>query len=83
MFGIQNNNISDESADDIATVLSHNAQLQVLRLGENHLQTEGAIKIVKGLQLQGVNTLTLFDVNSNNISGETADEIAAVLFHNA
>ena len=54
-----------EAADDIATVLSHNTKLQQLGLGGNSLQTEGAIKIARGLQ----NTSTLTDTSyaNNNI----------------
>ena len=48
--GIANNNISKEAADDIATVLSHNTQLQKLYLGENNLKSSGVIKIARGLQ---------------------------------
>ena len=53
----QNNNIGVEAADDIATVLSHNTKLQQLYLGGNSLQTEGAIKIARGLQ--NTSTLTI------------------------
>ena len=44
-LNLSNNNISEEAADDIAAVLSHNIKLQTVELGLNHLQSAGAIKI--------------------------------------
>ena len=77
VFDLQNSNISYEAADDIATVLTHNTQLQQLYLGRNHLQTEVAIKIAK--VLLGVTTLTVFDIESSNINDKNADSIAAII----
>ena len=51
MFGISNNYVSDKAADDIAMVLSHNANLQKLYLDNNKLKTVGMIKIVKALKI--------------------------------
>ena len=49
-FSIYNNNVGEEAADDIATVLSHNTQLQVINFNSNSFNTVGMIKIAKGLQ---------------------------------
>jgi len=49
-LSISNNNISEEAADDIATVLFSNIKLQELYLDVNSLQSIGAIKIAKALQ---------------------------------
>ena len=49
-------------------------------LGGNSLQTEGAIKIARGLQ--NTSTLTILDISNNNIGVEAADDIATVLSHN-
>ncbi|XP_065918394.1 NACHT, LRR and PYD domains-containing protein 12-like isoform X2 [Dysidea avara] len=79
-FGISDNNIGVEAADDIATVLSHNTKLQQLYLAGNNLQTEGAIKISRGLQ--NTSTLTELNISNNSIGVEGADDIATVLSHN-
>ena len=47
--------VGDEAADDIATVLSYNTQLQELHLHNNNIQARGAITITKAL----INTSTL------------------------
>jgi len=79
VFAMENNNISDEAADDIAAVLSHNTKLKELYLGGNTFKTTGAVKIMKSLQ--NTSTLTVFDMCNNNISDEVADIIAAFTSH--
>ena len=49
------NNVGEEAADDIATVLSNNTQLLV-NLNSNSFKTVGMIKIAKALQ--NISTLT-------------------------
>ena len=80
VFDMRNNNITEEAADDIATVLLYNMKLQQLWLGGNSLQTSGAIKIAKSLQ--HMIYLVVFDMEENNINKEASDDIATVLFHN-
>ena len=46
---LNNNNITEEAADDIATVISCNIHLQELKLGNNNLQTSGIIKVARSL----------------------------------
>ena len=41
----------EEAADDIAAILSHNASMQVLNLGNNKLQTKGIIENLVFIQL--------------------------------
>ncbi|XP_065917950.1 protein NLRC5-like [Dysidea avara] len=64
-------------ADDIAELLYANPSLKVLNLKKNNLQTEGAIKIARGL----CNTITLtqFNISKNNIGSQAANDIANVL----
>ena len=80
-FDVGNNNITEEAADDIAAVLSHNANLKVLYLGGNNLQTGGVIKIAKALK--NVSLLTKLNIGYNNITEGAADDIAAVLSCNS
>ena len=79
-FSIANNNVGEEAADDIATVLSHNTKLQKLYLHDNNFKTVGMIKIVKALQ--NISTLIRFDIRNNSVGEEAADDIATVLSHN-
>ena len=80
IFYVKSISISKEAADGIAAVLFHNTDIQKLHLGDNNLNSAGAIKIAKGLQ----NTvkLTVLNLSNNNISEEAADDIAAVLSRN-
>ena len=71
------NCITDEAADDIATVISCNIDLQELNLGNNNLQTSSSIKIAKSLQK--ISSLTKLYINHNNITHEAADDIAAAI----
>ena len=50
VFSNSNNGVSEEGADDIATVLSHNTNFRKLYLGTNNFKTVGMIKVLKGLQ---------------------------------
>ena len=75
-----NNNITSEAADDIAAVVSSNTKLQEINISENNLLTIGVRKIMKALQ--GINTLGKLCLRNNNITGEAADDIAAVVSHN-
>ena len=76
---ISNSNVTDEIANDIATVISCNPALEVLDISGNSLQAKGAIKI--GKFLQNIYTpKTLFVTNTDN----TADvDISAVISSNA
>ena len=73
-------NITDEGADDIATFLSHNDKLREFDISHNRLQSEGTIKIFKGMQ--NIFTLNKVDVSYNMITDKAADIIAAVLSQN-
>ena len=53
-----NNIISDQAANDIAALVSHNTKLNVIEISGSKLQTTGTIKIMKALQ--GVYTLKSF-----------------------
>ena len=77
---IAESNIGSEAADDIVAVLTHNTELQNFRLCKNKMEISNTIKIIKSLQ--NISSLTKFDISSNHIKSEAADDIAAVLSHN-
>ena len=79
-LSIVKSNISEEAADDIATMLCKNDKLKILNLYANDLGTVGIKIIMQGLQ----NTLylTTLNIGCNNITEEAADDIAAVLCRN-
>ena len=80
VFDINNNDVSEEAADDIATVLSRNTNLQSLLLYNNSFKTVGMIKIANALR--NVSTLIEFNIGNNGVGEEAADGIAAVLSQN-
>ena len=77
---LDNNNIPKEAADDIAAVISCNIYLQELNLGGNDLQGSGIMKIAKSLQ--NISSLTKLCIDHNNITDESAVNIAAVILCN-
>ena len=76
---LSDNNITDEAADDIATILSHSNNLEVLTLNTNNFKISGVIKIINALQMS---TLKQFEMERNQATKESADNIATVLSHN-
>ena len=73
---INNNEITDEAADDIAAVIFCN-EMQVLDVSDNYLVTTGITKVAKALQR--VCTLTHLYISNNKITDEATDDIAAVI----
>ena len=74
---LNNDNITEEAADNIATVISCNLDLQELNLGSNNLQASGIIKIARSLQK--ISSLAKLYIDHNNITDEAADDIAAAI----
>ena len=58
-FSVGENDIGEGAADDVASVLSCNTNLNQLHLHNNNIQARGAIKITKAL----INTSTLVKYN--------------------
>ena len=52
VFNFDHNSLSEEAADHIASILSHNTKLQKLYLGRalNNLQARGAVTTTKDMQ---------------------------------
>ena len=79
-LSVQNNLISEEAADSIASVIKINTGIGELYLGNNKLGA-GALKIIRALK--EVSSLKVLDLNNNNTSGIIADDLAAVIDHNS
>ena len=77
---IEDNNVGEEAADDIALVLSHNPRLKEVYLHNNNFKTAGIIKIAKALQ--NISGLTAFSIGDNCVGEEAADDVAKVLSQN-
>ena len=77
---INNNKITNEAANYIASVISYNSHLQELDISSS-LQAQGATIILK--RLQKISSLTTLYISNNNITYEAADDIAAVISCNA
>ena len=73
---INDNNITEEAADDIAAVVSCNA-MQVLDVSNNCLGTIGIKKVAKALQ--SVCTLTHLYIRDGYVTDEAADDIAVAI----
>ena len=71
---LNHNNITEEAVDDIAVILSHNVNMKVLNLNGNNLKTKGVKKL-----FQSTSSLTELHLDSNNITGEAANDIAVAL----
>ena len=74
---INGNMITDEAADNIAVVLSRNAQLEELDISCNNLQTAGIVKIFGSIK--DTPTLTRLNFAHNMIMDEATTNIADVL----
>ena len=73
-------NITDQAADDIATVISCNIHLQEFNFCANMVQASGILKISRSLL--NIWSLTKLYINHNNITYEAADNISAAISHN-
>ena len=78
---VDDNDITEEAADDIAAVILCNRKLQLLGLSKNYLKTAGMIKLSRALQK--ISSLTILLANSNDITDQAADDIAAVVQSNS
>ena len=81
IYDIGDKNVGEESANNIAGVLSKMTRLQELYLYNNNLGTAGMIKIAKALQ--DTSTLKVFSIGGNRIDEGAADDVAMILSNNA
>ena len=68
-LNISHNMITDEAAGSIATVLSHNRNLQTLSVSSNYLRFAGCAKILS--RLKNIKCLTRLDISCNKIACDT------------
>ena len=79
IFDLEDNNITEESADALAAVISNNTKLEELYLGNNQLQL-GTIKIA--ISLQKVSTLKVLDLDNNSITERAAKQLSIAIKKN-
>ena len=77
---INNNNITEEAARDIAAVILSN-KIQKLDLSDNDLFTSGIVEITQALQT--VSSLIELYILGNSFGSNATDSIAAVILRNA
>ena len=76
---LMNNNISEAVADALTTAITNCAQLEQLYLGDNKLQSTGAVKVVRAIQHGGCrSTLRVLGLSNNKIGSDdtVANEIS-------
>ena len=76
VINFKQNNITEEAAEELEYVISHNAGLEELYLGCNFLKL-GGIKVAKGLQK--ISSVKVLDLEKNNLSNEVAEDLAAAV----
>ena len=79
-INVSHNEIIDEAADELASVLLHNTLLQELDLSYNSLSKLDSLRIFTGMK--NISSLVKINVSHNEIIDEAADELANVLLHN-
>jgi len=80
VINLENNNIDEEAATELAAHLYCNNILEQLWLRGNELHDKGASVVL--LSLQNLSTLLILDLSFNHLSSESADGIAAVIGNN-
>ena len=79
LLDMRNNNITEEAAEALVSVISSNNGLEELYLGNNQLQV-GVITIATALK--NISSLKLLDLQNNGINEKGANEILAVIAAN-
>ena len=80
VIDLENNNIDEDAALELAITLHSNNVLEQLWLRGNRLNTAGGLYILNALEY--LTTLQVLDLSYNNIGSESADGIAAVIDNN-
>ena len=75
-INLQYNNITEEAAEALASIISSNTGLEELYLGNNQLKL-GVTKI--STALKNISSLIVLDLDNNNIPEEVADELSAAI----
>ena len=80
MIDLRGNNITERSAEALASIISSNTGLEELYLGNNQIQL-GVITM--STALKNISSLKVLDLFNNNIPGEGADELSAAIRSNS
>ena len=80
MLNLANNNMTEQVAEDLANVITNNQSLEKLYLSNNNFKTSVAV-ILKALKEKSV--LTKLSLNKNLLTGEVAEDLAAVIKNNS
>ena len=80
LLALNGNQIDEEAADDIASVINKNLEIEKLLLYNNALKSEGVSKICQALKYHSC--LQVFRIGHNYFHEEAADDIAEVINHN-
>ena len=81
VINLENNNIDDTAAKELADHLKWNNVLEQLWLRGNELCDKGAKVVLNSLK--NLSTLLILDLCFNNLSSESADAIAVVISNNS
>ena len=76
-LSIENNDIDDEAADNIAAVIKGTTEMERLWVGSNLFAPTGLSKILQSLK--SINTLKVLDISYSNLSFESECYLAEVL----
>ena len=80
VINLENNNIDEDAATELAGHLHCNNILEQLWLRGNELYDKGALVVLQSLH--NLSTLLILDLSFNHLSSESADGIAVVISNN-
>ena len=78
-LNLRGNNLTEEAAEVLTSIIMNNNQLNELYLGYNQLQL-GVLKVAKGLQK--LSSLKVLDLYNNRIPQQASDELASAISSN-
>ena len=79
-FGIDKYTIASEVANDVATTLSHNKELEYLYLNSK-LEDTDLLNIMEVL-LRNITNLNVFEIGYNNITDQVTEYLTLIISHN-
>ena len=80
LLDLNGNNITGEAAEDLASVIKNNSNLEQLGLANNDLKTS-SILVLQALKENS--KVKVLDLNSNNMTGKAAEDLASVIRNNS
>ena len=78
-LNLHNNQITEEAAETLASVILRNTGLEELHLGDNNLG-KGALKVIEALQ--HITSLRILDLQNNGLTNESSHELRNVFKSN-